>query len=148
MPHWQGLDDVQGAASRPRLTAQDFFGSGELGRADHRHAGADGTAFVQGDVSQGGDAQDGGMIQGHGAKQVRSLASRGGVMGAAQPGLHDGWLHALTGKGQYGQHGQESEIGQIRAAPRRLVQPGPQVFFAEGRCRCGCAAGGKEGGEA
>jgi len=89
------------------LTAQDFFGSRELGRADHRHAGADGAAFVQGDVSQGG-AQDGGMIHGHGreAGQVAGQG-RGGVMGAAQPGLHDGQLHALTGKGQYGQHGQE-----------------------------------------
>ena len=141
----QGFDDVQGSGQPFGLTAQDLFGSGELGRADHRHAGADGAALVQGDVSQGG-AQDGGMIHGHGreAGQVAGQG-RGGIMGAAQPGLHDGQLHALTGKGQYGQHGQEFEIGQIRS--RRVDfrgQPGPQVFLQRDAVDADALAGGKE----
>ena len=107
----QGIDDVQGGGQLFGLPAQHLFGGRELGRADHRHTGADGAAFVQGDVAQGG-AQDGGMIHGHGrdAGQVAGQG-RGGVVGAAQPGFHDGQLHALAGKGQNGQHGEELKIG-------------------------------------
>ena len=141
----QGGDDVQGSGQLFGLPVQDFFGSRELGRADHRHAGADGTAFVQSDVAQGG-AQDGGMIHGHGreAGQVAGQG-RGGVMGAAQPGLHDGQLYALAGKGQDGQHGQEFEIGQVRACRVDFRgQLGPQGPRQGHAVDADALAGGKE----